>query len=154
MQPDTSNLYPTPLQPVNRPGGLTFTIERHHCEAHLAVGGALDLATMDSLGDAATALLRPPVRAMLLDLDAVSFFGAAGITALININNAAAAAKIRLVLTGVSPQIRHVLNLTGTTGLIPIARTRNRAATTAQSPEPADRPADTNLNHPHLAQAA
>jgi anti-anti-sigma regulatory factor len=38
-----------------------------------------------------------------------------------------------LVLTGISPTVRRVLDLTGTTDLIPIAYTRTVARTTADS---------------------
>src|SRR6478736_1636288 len=97
MQQDTDTADPTSSRSLNRSGGLTFSIDRREHEARLAV---------------------------LLDLGGVSFFGAAGVTTLINLNRDAANAGIRLVLTGVGPTVRLVLDLTGTTDLIPIAYTR------------------------------
>jgi len=133
MQQVTDTLDPTSSRNLSRSSCLSFTIDRRDHEARLAVVGPLDLATQESMSQAAAAVLHPPVRAVLLDLDGVSFFGAAGVTTLVNINRAAANAGIRLVLTGISPTIRRVLELTGTTDLIPIAYTRTVARTTADS---------------------
>jgi anti-anti-sigma factor len=133
MQHNTDTLHPTPSPSLNRPGDLTFTIDRRDHEARLAVTGAIDISTQDSLSRAVAAILQPPIRALLLDLDGVSFFGAAGVTALINIRNAAAEAQIRVVLTGVHPHVRHILDLTRTAGIIPIAHPRTIGATTADS---------------------
>ena len=121
--------------------------------------GPLDLATQDSMSQEAAAILQPPVRAVLLDLDGVNFFGAAGVTMLVNINRAAADAGIRLVLTGISPTVQRVLDLTGTTDLIPIAYTRPVARTTADSlnTDAAKQnwlPTNTLTNYPGLAPAA
>jgi anti-anti-sigma factor len=133
MQHDTDTLDPTPSRSLSRSGGLTFTIDRRDHEARLAVVGPLDLATQESMSQAAAAVLRPPARAVLLDLAGVSFFGAAGVTTLINLNRDATNAGIRLVLTGINPTVRRVLDLTGTTDLIPIAYTRTVARTAADS---------------------
>lgn len=104
--------------------GLTFNLARRDHEVCLAVAGELDLATHSSLTAAATEVLHPPVRALLLDLGEVSFCGAAGVTSLLTIRRAAADAEIRLVLTGLQPSVRHVLDLLGTSALIAIAHTR------------------------------
>ena len=131
MQQDTETLSPTTSHSSTRPGDLTLIIDRRAHDARLAVVGQLDHANKDSMSRAAAALLRPPVRALLLDFDGVSFFGAAGVTALINIHKAAAEAEIRVILTGVRPQVRRVLDLTRTTHLIPIAHTRATEPATA-----------------------
>jgi anti-anti-sigma factor len=159
MQQDTDTLDPTPSRSLSRSGGLTFSIDRRDHEARLAVVGPLDLATQDSMCQAAAAVLHPPVRAVLLDLGGVSFFGAAGVTTLINLNRDAAKAGIRLVLTGVSPTVRRVLDLTGTTDLIPIAYTRTVARTRADSlnidaAEQNWLPTSTLTNYPGLVPAA
>jgi anti-anti-sigma regulatory factor len=91
---------------------------------------------------------------LLLDLDGVGFCDAAGVTALIKLHQAATQAEIRLVLTGLRPQVRRVLDLTGTSGLIPIAYARPIGRTAVGSP--ADRaasPGDIKLPSP-LAHAA
>ena len=159
MQQDTDTLDPTSSRSLSRSSGLTFTIDRRDHEARLAVVGPLDLATEDSMSQAVAAVLRPPVRAVLLDLEGVSFFGAGGVTTLVNINRAAAKAGIRLVLTGIGPTVRRVLDLTGTTDLIPIAYTRPVAYTAADSlntgaAEQNWLPTNTLTNYPGLAPAA
>jgi anti-anti-sigma factor len=131
MQQDTETLSPTPSHSLTRPGDLTFLIDYRAHDARLAVIGQLDHANKDSMSRAGADLLRPPVRALLLDLDGVSFFGAAGVTALIDIRKAAAEADTRLVLTGIRPHVRRVLDLTRTTDLIPIAHTRATEPATA-----------------------
>jgi anti-sigma B factor antagonist len=109
---------------TNARAGLTFSLERRDREVCLAVAGELDLATHPALCAAAVEVLQPPVRALLLDLGGVTFCGAAGVTSLLTIRRAAAAAGISLVLTGTQPSVRRVLDLFGTSALIPIAHTR------------------------------
>jgi anti-sigma B factor antagonist len=148
MQQDSESRYPTPSQSLARPSDLNFIIDRRDHDVRLAVVGQLDFAKEDAMSAAAAALLRPPVRALLLDLEGVSFFGAAGVTALINIHRAAAEAGIRVVLTRVPLQVRRVLDLTGTTDLIPIAHTR---AADARAPTSPPQPRSSNLSRVGLA---
>ena len=122
MPQDTSYANPTRSYHTMPPGALTFTVGRRDNDAYLAVIGALDIATHHALTQAATAVLHPPTRALVLDLHRVTFFGAAGVTALVNIRLAAANAGIRLALTGVRTNVQRVLDLTGTADLIPEAR--------------------------------
>jgi anti-anti-sigma factor len=123
MHPGNKILHLTPPSDIRRPG-LTFDLDLRAHEARLAVTGELDLATQASLCATAAEVLQPPVRALLLDLGGVSFCGAAGVTSLLTIRRAAADADILLVLTGLQPSVRHVLDLLGTSTLIPIAPTR------------------------------
>ena len=81
MPQDTSYANPTRSYST-MPPGLTFTVGRRDNDAYLAVIGALDIATHHALTQAATAVLHPPTRALVLDLHRVTFFGAAGVTAL------------------------------------------------------------------------
>jgi anti-anti-sigma factor len=159
MQQDTESLPPSPSSRLDRSGHLTFVVDRRDHEARLAVAGEFDLATLDSLCLAAADVLHPPIRALLLDLDGVSFCGAAGVTALIKIHRAATHAGIRLVLTGIQPQVRRVLDLAGTSCVIPIARTRAVGPFTVNPPNtdqgnPAASLGNTDNNQPLLAHAA
>ena len=159
MQQDTESLSPSSGSRLNRSGHLTFTVDRRDHEAHLAVAGEVDLATLDSLYLAAADVLNPPIRALLLDLDEVSFCGAAGVTALLKIHRAATNAGIRLVLTGIQPQVRRILDLAGTSGVIPIARTRAVKPFTGNIPStdqtsPAASLGPTENSEPLLAHAA
>ena len=156
MQQGTETLSPTPSHSSTRPGDLAFIIDRRDHDARLAVIGQLDHANKDSMSRAAAALLRPPVRALLLDFDGVSFFGAAGVTALINIRKAAAETETSVVLTGVRPHVRRVLDLTRATHLIPIAHTRATGPATAggHNTEVAHSLANTETVHTQLPHAA
>ena len=109
---------------IHSRAGLTFSLDRRDHEVRLAVAGELDMATQGELCAAAADVLQPPVRALLLDFSGVTFCGAAGVTSLLAIRRAAADAEIRLVLTGTQPSVRRVLDLLGTSALIPIAHTR------------------------------
>jgi anti-anti-sigma factor len=158
MQQDIESFNPSPGSGSNRSGDLTFTVDHRFHEVRLAVAGELDLATQDLMARAAADALQPPVRALLLDLDGVGFCDAAGVTALIRLHRAATQAEIRLVLTGLRPQVRRILDLTGTSGLIPIAYTRSIGRTTVGSPniesaDPAASRGDLSLPSP-LAHAA
>jgi anti-sigma B factor antagonist len=158
MQQNIERFNPSPSSRSNRSGDLTFTVDHRDHEVRLAVVGELDLASQELLSRAAADVLQPHVRAMLLDLEGVGFCDAAGVTALIKLHRAATDAEIRLVLTGIRPQVRHVLDLTGTSGIIPIAYTRSIGRTTVDSPnaeaaEPAASPGDPEIN-PLLADAA
>jgi anti-anti-sigma factor len=158
MQQDIQSVIPSPSRDSNRAGYLTFTVDHRDHEVRLAVVGELDLATQELLGRVAADALQPHVRALLLDLDGVGFCDAAGVTALIRLHRAATQAEIRLVLTGLRPQVRRVLDLTGTSGLIPIAYARPVGRNTVDSPntESAGRagsPGDLRLPSP-LAHAA
>ncbi len=158
MQQDIESFNPSPSSRLNQSSDLTFTVDHRDHEVRLAAIGELDLATHELLSRAAADVLQPHVRALLLDLDGVGFCDAAGVTALIKLYRAATDAEIRLVLTGIRPQVRHILDLTGTSGLIPIAYTRSIGRTTADSPhaeasDSAASPGDTEIN-PVLADAA
>jgi anti-sigma B factor antagonist len=158
MQQDIESFNPSPSSRLNQSSDLNFTVDHRDHEVRLAAIGELDLATHELLSRAAADVLQPHVRALLLDLDGVGFCDAAGVTALIKLYRAATDAEISLVLTGIRPQVRHILDLTGTSGLIPIAYTRSIGRTTADSPnvvaaDPAASRGDTEIN-PLLADAA
>ena len=124
MQRILKSRYPTPrLGEI--PASTTAGADGHGAEhrghaVRLSVAGDLDIATVDSLSSVAIGALRLPARVLVLDLDGVTFCGAAGVSALITIQRAAAAAGARLVLTGVRPPVRRVLDLVGLTALIPL----------------------------------
>ena len=141
MLQDTHTVHPATSFGSSPTGGLSFIVDRRDHEARLSVAGPLDIATQDALSRAVASVLRPPVRALLLDLDGVTFFGAAGVSALISINQAAASAEIRLVLTGIRSNVQRILDLTGTGDLIPTARTTGRS------------PVDRQFHRPHTEQS-
>jgi anti-anti-sigma factor len=110
----------TPVRAVSSSSYLSLTIDHRVGEIRLAATGEVDIATADHLTDVAIGALRPDARVLQLDLSRVSFCGAAGVTSLLEIHRAARQAQVRLVLAGIQPQVRLVLDITGTTSVIAI----------------------------------
>jgi anti-anti-sigma factor len=99
------------------------TDHRGHA-VRLCVTGDLDLATADSLSRVAIGALGLPGRVLVLDLHGVTFCDAAGVNALLRIHRAGSDTGSRLVLTGIQPAVRHVLDLVGLSRTLPIADPR------------------------------
>ena len=121
MQQTFDSPHPTPGSALNRSSDLSFKIDHRDRSIRLTVAGEIDIATADSLTDVALRALRRPARVLLLDLSGVSFCGAAGIRSLLEIHHAARDARINLVLTCIQPHVRRVLDIVGTSAVIPIA---------------------------------
>jgi anti-sigma B factor antagonist len=158
MQQTFDSPHPTPGSGLNGSSDLSFKIDHRHRSIRLTVAGEIDIATADSLTDVALRALRRPARVLLLDLSGVSFCGAAGISSLLEIHHAARDARINLVLTCIQPHVRLVLDIVGTTAVIPIADPRetghtqvSRAATAQQRSTPA---ANTQPSHSRRRELA
>jgi anti-sigma B factor antagonist len=123
MQQILKNLYLTPVSTTGFSDAAPFEADHRGHAVRLSVAGELDIATMDSLSNVAIGALRLPVRVLILDLYEVTFCGAAGVNALIKILQAASDAGTRLVLTGLQPPVRQVLDLVGLTAMIPLLAT-------------------------------
>jgi anti-anti-sigma factor len=156
MQQTFHSSHPTPGSRLNRSSDLTFMIDHHHRSVRLTVTGEIDIATGDSLTDVAIGALRRPARVLMLDLSGVSFCGAVGVSSLLKIHRAARQARINLVLTCIPPHVRRILDIVGTSAVIPIADPRetrhthdSRTATVRQQRTPAD----TQPNHSRRLQA-
>lgn len=80
----------------------------------LAAAGEVDLTSAHLLTDLVERLLRDEPLRLVLDLAAVTFFGAEGITALLRIRGAVAAQAGELVLRDPSPVVLRTLTITGT----------------------------------------
>lgn len=144
MQQILKDLY---LTPSSSPADAAPWTANHRGHAvRLSVAGALDIATVDSLTRVAVGALKLPVRVLILDIHGVTFCGAAGVTALVQIQQASSRAGSRLVLTGIQPQVKHVLDLVGLSAMIPILATRNAATAntdrTVTKTQPSSTPAD------------
>lgn len=119
MQQILENLY---LEPSTSQSQVSAEPYEGHHRGHavrLSVFGELDLATVDSLSHAAIGALRLPVRVLVLDIHGVTFCGAAGVSALIQIWQAAAETGTRLILTGVQPSVNRVFDLVGFSATLP-----------------------------------
>ena len=120
MQVTAQAPHRTPPRPAPNPSpGLNFIVDHplHH-QTRLAVTGDIDIATADSLTDAATSALHTSTRLLIVDLAGVSFCGAAGITALIKIHRAASDAGASLVLANVGTQLQYVFEVVNMNGIL------------------------------------
>jgi anti-anti-sigma factor len=129
MQVTSQAPHPTPPRPAPNPSpGLNFIVDHplHH-QTRLAVAGDIDIATADSLTDAATNALHSSTRLLIVDLAGVSFCGAAGITALIRIHRAASDAGASLALANVGTQLQCVFDVVNMNGILAaLSRSPNR----------------------------
>jgi anti-sigma B factor antagonist len=125
--------HPTTRAGLHRSDDLSSMIDQRDHLARLAVAGELDMATVDLFTGMAIRALQLPVRVLVLDFGGVSFCGAAGVGALIKIHLVAAQAGIRLVLTSIQPHVRRVLDIAGTSAVIPVAHTRKTRRPNADS---------------------
>ncbi|WP_198035314.1 STAS domain-containing protein [Streptacidiphilus rugosus] len=86
------------------------------------VDGDLDIESAPvisrALRDAVGQVQRPGE--LFVDLGSVSYFGAAGVTTLLRLREAAVAARVPLVLVAPSPMVRRVLEMTATCRLFTI----------------------------------
>jgi len=121
----------------------------------LSVAGALDIATADSLSNVAIRALHLPVRVLVLDIYGVTFCGAAGVSALFEILDAASNTGTRLVLTGVQPPVRSVFDLVGLNRMIPILARREELCTAAnRQTSNGGQAARPEMNQPGSSRAA
>jgi anti-sigma B factor antagonist len=79
----------------------------------IAAAGEIDLSTAHLLVDLVATLARTPVPLVAVDLSAVTFFGAQGISALVRARLLVAERGGRLTLSDPSPVVRRVLDVTG-----------------------------------------
>jgi anti-sigma B factor antagonist len=101
----------------------SFNADHRGHAVRLSVSGELDIATADSLSNVAIGALQLPVGVLVLDIHAVTFCDAAGMNALVKIQQAVSEAG-NLVLTGIQPPVSLVLDLVGLSAMIPLLVTR------------------------------
>ncbi|MEV4810993.1 STAS domain-containing protein [Micromonospora avicenniae] len=105
--------YPAP-PPTTDQAVLSVALTTDGPASVVEVRGELDMDTVDLLVDfAKTALVGLPPPVLVLDLSGVSFFGAAGITALLTVRRQTAARGCALVIRKPSRITVTILNLVG-----------------------------------------
>ncbi|MFG1998934.1 STAS domain-containing protein [Spirillospora sp. NPDC048911] len=75
--------------------------------------GELDLATAPALREKVAAVLRPGTRLLILDVSAVSFCDATGLTVLTRARHRASVLGVALVVAGPCSQVAKLLRATG-----------------------------------------
>ncbi|TWP45621.1 STAS domain-containing protein [Lentzea tibetensis] len=79
----------------------------------LAVRGEVDSSTSQQLQDGLLAHLRPTGPPLVIDLTDVTFLGAAGLTVLVNVSEAAVAARVGLCVVACARSVLLPLRITG-----------------------------------------
>ena len=98
----------------------------------LSLIGELDLMSAPRFVSQAADALRAGAKRLLVELDGVSFVDSAGLAALLNVLRRSTAARARMVLVGVQPGVRNVLEQTR------LDREFTFAASMADAAEPVD----------------
>ncbi len=97
--------------PTHTEAGLS--ILRRPAHTIVKLSGDLDIATTPALRERLTALLRPGMGLLILDLSDVSFCDAAGLAVLVGTQRRATPLGITLRLAAPRPQMTKILRITG-----------------------------------------
>jgi anti-sigma B factor antagonist/stage II sporulation protein AA (anti-sigma F factor antagonist) len=92
---------------------LTVTVVPLGNVTVVRLSGELDLATEDVLTAVADRVLATPARTVRLDLTELTFCDVRGLAAILRLRARVVADERRLVLAGVSPALRRLLQVTG-----------------------------------------
>jgi anti-sigma B factor antagonist len=98
---------------------LTVSIRREASGAVIAIDGELDLYGSQRLRAAVAELLTEPVELVELDATGLTFIDSAGVRAILLARSGAAERGVRFRISGVSPQIRRVMEIAGAGHLLP-----------------------------------
>jgi anti-sigma B factor antagonist len=93
---------------------MSLALTRHNDGAVITITGDVDLDTVDVLVDLVNSVATRQPDRIVVDLTGVTFFGAAGVTALLRARDLACAAGGRLLLRAPSEQARWILAVTET----------------------------------------
>ena len=105
---------------------LTIRVRRDRGYAFVAVAGEVDIATVTRLRESLFELAASD-RALVVDLDQVTFIDSSGLAALVGAARRAAAHGASLQVVCARPRIRQLFHLTGLDGQVPLARTLDGA---------------------------
>jgi len=119
----------TPVHPT-----LTLTVQSENDVTVAGLTGELDIASAPPLREQLLQLLGPGCGRLVIDLSQVSFCDASGLAVLISTGRRARQFGGFLRLAAVSPQVGHVLNLTGLRQHLAIFPTVQAATTTRLRP--------------------
>ncbi|MET8118388.1 STAS domain-containing protein [Micromonospora sp. NPDC005189] len=100
---------------------MSLALSRDGSLSVISVAGELDMSNAHLLTELVGYLCQTPVPLIAVDLSAVRFFGAHGVSALLKANRLAAGAGGRLTLRDPSPFVRRVLGVAGVTRHLAIA---------------------------------
>jgi stage II sporulation protein AA (anti-sigma F factor antagonist) len=108
----------------NRPKERGFALHTDHLDSgeriRIGVEGEMDLSVVDLVDREMERAEATEASRIVLDLDQVEFMDASGVRLLLDVNARSDGDGRRLRITSGSPQVRRVLELTGTSELLPI----------------------------------
>jgi anti-anti-sigma factor len=108
---------------------MELAVADHAADVQLVtLTGRLDAAGVERVETRFTAAVVAPSRHALIDLSAVSFIGSLGLRMLISVARTMHRRGHKMVLFGVDPLVRGVLDSVALNDLIPIANDRAAAA--------------------------
>jgi anti-sigma B factor antagonist len=111
-----------------RLGELDIDLACFGSQAVLAVGGEVDLATAPALREAlASALHRPGVEVLVIDLTKVSFLDSTGVSTLTTADKQSLQRGVQIRLCGLSPGLHRVLAIVGLADRWPLFTDRSDA---------------------------
>lgn len=105
---------------------LHLTTSRQGATVIVHVSGELDIATTSVLRDHLLDILRETyhghwkIDEVVMELSGLSFIDAAGLGALVSINDHARRTATPFLLSGITPQVKRLLLITGLTAHFPI----------------------------------
>jgi anti-sigma B factor antagonist len=114
---------------------LDLRVEHQDDRAIVHVGGEVDVATCPQLREVLDELVDLGIYHLVVDLEKVRFLDSSGIGLLMGVYRRIREHGGSLRLTGPSPQVRRVLELTRVTTLLPIFATVDEA-TAVEQPDP------------------
>jgi anti-anti-sigma factor len=98
---------------------LTVGIRREARSAVIELAGELDLHESGRLSAAVAEILTEGVELLELDATALTFIDSAGLRAILLARSGAADQGVTFLISGVSPQIRRVMEIAGAEDLLP-----------------------------------
>jgi anti-anti-sigma factor len=98
---------------------LTVNIRREARSAVIELAGELDLHESRRLSAAVAEILSERVELVELDATALTFIDSAGLRAILLARAGAAEQGVTFLISGVSPQIRRVMEIAGAEDLLP-----------------------------------
>lgn len=123
---------------------LSIRVAEGDDRAYAAVCGEVDLDCADTMEHVLADCIGPAPRDLDVDLSGVGFLDCAGLNALLRVQGRARAAGAEMFLTGISPAVARILELTRCSEAFPAAPSPLPAAAPPVPPpptEPAARPA-------------
>ena len=105
---------------------ITIDLEQAKHALVAAVGGRLDGATAPQLDDRIAELVRAG-QPTVLDLSGLTYASSAGLRVLLKFAKQAKASRVRLVLSGLTPAVKEVFDISGFTAIFEIKPDRDQA---------------------------